>query len=138
MTALLERRPTAPEPPSRRLDADATLDRTVRTVAGLLLWAGLLLVTYWWAADGGITDLGAWNDESKLTVVVNEDAPIDSLEELADNADLFDNTIVGIEPGAGLTLAMENEVIPGYGLEDMDFTTSSTPAMLAELAKSQR
>lgn len=80
-----------------------------------------------------ISDLGAWNDESKLTVVVNEDAPIDSLTELAENADMFNNTIVGIEPGAGLTLAMENEVIPGYGLEGMNFVTSSTAAMLTEL-----
>jgi glycine betaine/proline transport system substrate-binding protein len=82
-----------------------------------------------------ITDLGAWNEESKLTVAVNEDAPIDSLAELADNADLFNNEIVGIEPGAGLTAAMEERVIPGYGLEDMDFTTSSTAAMLTALTK---
>jgi glycine betaine/proline transport system substrate-binding protein len=80
-----------------------------------------------------IVDLGAWNDESKLTVAVNEDAPIDSLAELAENADLFGNRIVGIEPGAGLTAAMEEEVIPTYGLENMEFLTSSTPAMLAEL-----
>ena len=80
-----------------------------------------------------ITDLGAWNDESKLTVAVNEDAPIDSLADLAENADLFGNQIVGIEPGAGLTAALENEVIPGYGLEDMNFITSSTAAMLTEL-----
>jgi glycine betaine/proline transport system substrate-binding protein len=82
-----------------------------------------------------ITDLGAWNEESKLTVAVNEDAPIDSLAELADNADLFNNEIIGIEPGAGLTAAMEERVIPGYGLEDMDFTTSSTAAMLTALTK---
>ncbi len=80
-----------------------------------------------------ITDLGAWNEDAKLTVAVNEDAPIDSLDELADNADAFDNRIVGIEPGAGLTAAVADEVIPGYGLEDMNFVTSSTPAMLAEL-----
>ncbi|NYF10274.1 glycine betaine/proline transport system substrate-binding protein [Leifsonia sp. AK011] len=80
-----------------------------------------------------IVDLGAWNDESKLTVAVNADAPIDSLSELAANADLFGDQIVGIEPGAGLTAAMENEVIPGYGLTDMTFTTSSTAAMLTEL-----
>ncbi len=41
------------------LDDDAALDRTVRTVTAVLMWAGLLLVTYWWDADGGITDLGA-------------------------------------------------------------------------------
>ena len=80
-----------------------------------------------------IVDLGAWNDESRLTVAVNEDAPIDSLADLAANADLFGNQIVGIEPGAGLTTAMENAVIPGYGLEGMTFTTSSTAAMLTEL-----
>ena len=80
-----------------------------------------------------IVDLGAWNDESRLTVAVNEDAPIDSLADLAANADLFGNQIVGIEPGAGLTAAMENAVIPSYGLEGMTFTTSSTAAMLTEL-----
>ncbi len=80
-----------------------------------------------------IVELGAWNDESKLTLAVNEDAPIDSIDELAENADLFNNTIVGIEPGAGLTAAMENEVIPAYGLDDMKFLTSSTAAMLSEL-----
>jgi len=79
-----------------------------------------------------IVELGAWFDAAALTVAVNADAPIDSLAELADNADEFDNRIVGIEPGAGLTGAVEG-AIPVYGLEDMDFITSSTPAMLAEL-----
>ncbi|MFL0409561.1 glycine betaine ABC transporter substrate-binding protein [Microbacterium paludicola] len=80
-----------------------------------------------------IEKLGTWNDESKLTVAVNEDAPIDSLTELAGAADEFGNTIVGIEPGAGLTAAVQDGTIPTYGLEGMDFQTSSTPAMLAEL-----
>ncbi|ACV09257.1 glycine betaine ABC transporter substrate-binding protein [Jonesia denitrificans] len=80
-----------------------------------------------------IEDLGSWFDQAKLTIAVNEDAPITSLAELADNADAFGNQIVGIEPAAGLTSATENEVIPTYGLEGMDFTTSSTVAMLSEL-----
>ncbi|GAB3618543.1 glycine betaine ABC transporter substrate-binding protein [Okibacterium endophyticum] len=80
-----------------------------------------------------IVEIGAWNNESKLTLAVNEDAPIDSIAELAENAELFDNKIVGIEPGAGLTLAMENEVIPTYGLDGMEFQTASTAAMLTEL-----
>ncbi|MBF0814926.1 glycine betaine ABC transporter substrate-binding protein [Microbacterium paludicola] len=80
-----------------------------------------------------IEKLGTWNDDSKLTVAVNEDAPIDSLTELAGAADEFGNTIVGIEPGAGLTAAVQDSTIPTYGLEGMDFQTSSTPAMLAEL-----
>lgn len=80
-----------------------------------------------------IIDLGAWNDEAVLTMAVNEDAPITSIAELADHADEFGNRIVGIEPGAGLTAATQDNVIPTYGLEGMEFQTSSTPAMLAEL-----
>ena len=43
-----------------RFDADARVDRAVRLGAGIMLWLGLLLVTYWWDADGGITDLTGW------------------------------------------------------------------------------
>lgn len=80
-----------------------------------------------------LVDLGAWNDDAANFIAVNADAPIDSLDELAANADLFDNRIVGIEPGAGLTDATEQNAIPQYGLGKMDFVTSSTPAMLSEL-----
>jgi DMSO/TMAO reductase YedYZ heme-binding membrane subunit len=51
--------------PLLRLDTDAAADRAVRLVSGLVLWLGLLLVTYWWDADGGIADLADW--ESGLT-----------------------------------------------------------------------
>jgi len=78
--------------------------------------------------------LGVWYDDARLTIAVNEDAPIASLEELADSADRFDNRIVGIEPGAGLTRITKEAVIPTYGLEGMEFVESSTQAMLAELS----
>lgn len=77
--------------------------------------------------------LGVWYDDAKLTIAVNEDSPITSLDELAAQADTVDNRIVGIESGAGLTRVTQDDVIPGYELEDMDFIVSSTPAMLAEL-----
>ena len=83
--------------------------------------------------EDSLTSLGSWNDDAVLTLAVNEDAPIDSIEELADNADLFDNKIIGIEAGAGLTKKMQEQVIPGYGLDDMEFVVSSAPAMLTEL-----
>jgi glycine betaine/proline transport system substrate-binding protein len=82
-----------------------------------------------------LVDVGAWNDDAKLTLAVNADAPIDSIDQLASHAKEFDNRIVGIEPGAGLTAAVEDKTIPGYGLDKMQFVTSSTPAMLAELKK---
>jgi len=77
--------------------------------------------------------LGVWYDDAKLTIAVNEDSPITSLDELAAQADTVGNRIVGIESGAGLTRVTQDDVIPGYGLEDMEFIVSSTPAMLAEL-----
>ncbi|MFI8412739.1 glycine betaine ABC transporter substrate-binding protein [Paeniglutamicibacter gangotriensis] len=83
-----------------------------------------------------VQELGTWYENAKLTIAVNEDADITSLDELADKADMFDNRIVGIDPGAGLTKATKERVIPGYGLEKMDFVTSSTTAMLTELKKS--
>lgn len=97
------------------------------------VWLPLTHASYLEKYGDDIVELGAWNDEAKLTIAVNADAPVDSLDELAKNADLFDNKLVGIEAGAGLTETTENAVIPGYGLEGMDYIISSTPAMLTEL-----
>ncbi|MGW6200051.1 ferric reductase-like transmembrane domain-containing protein [Kribbella sp. NPDC055110] len=35
-------------------------DSAVRLGAVAALWLGLLLVTYWWVADGGVQELGGW------------------------------------------------------------------------------
>ena len=43
---------------SGSLGRRARLDAGVRLAAGSTLWLSLLLVTYWWAAGGGIQDLG--------------------------------------------------------------------------------
>src|SRR5215212_4145614 len=40
----------------------ARLDSGVRVAAGAALWAGLLLVTYWWLEGGGVQDLATWTD----------------------------------------------------------------------------
>lgn len=96
-------------------------------------WLPTTHATYMEKYGDDLVDLGSWNEDAVLTMAVNADAPIDSLAELADHADEFGNRIVGIEPGAGLTEATQEKVIPTYGLEGMDFITSSTPAMLAEL-----
>jgi len=97
------------------------------------IWLPTTHATYLDTYGDEIVDLGAWNEEGRNTIAVNEDAPIDSIAELAENADLFGNRIVGIEAGAGLTEMVTNEVIPTYGLEDMDYSISSTAAMLSEL-----
>jgi len=96
-------------------------------------WLPLTHAKYLEQYGDDLEELGMWLEEAPLTIAVNEDAPIDSIAELKENADLFGNRIVGIESGAGLTAQVQNEVIPTYGLEDMEFAISSTPAMLAEL-----
>ena len=105
-------------------DYDVTLDG----------WLPMTHADYMDQFGDELVDLGAWNEDAVLTLAVNEDAPITSIDELAANADAFGNRIVGIEPGAGLTKATQERVIPTYGLEGLEFTTSSTPAMLAELS----
>jgi predicted ferric reductase len=65
MTALATAPPAASWAPPLQLDRHAVVDRRVRLAAVLALWFGLLLVTYWWLADGGVTDLPHW--ESGLT-----------------------------------------------------------------------
>lgn len=81
-----------------------------------------------------IDDLGAYYDNAKLTIAVPSYVDIDSLDELAANADRFGGEIIGIEPGAGLTGVTENSMIPEYGLEDSyNLITSSTATMLTAL-----
>jgi glycine betaine/proline transport system substrate-binding protein len=96
-------------------------------------WLPLTHASYMEQYGDQLEELGTWYDDAKLTIAVNEDAPVDSLAELAENADAFDNRLVGIEAGAGLTKTTQEAVIPTYGLEDMEYLISSTPAMLAEL-----
>lgn len=81
-----------------------------------------------------LEDLGAYYENAKLTLAVPEYVDINSIEELPDNADLFEGRVVGIEPGAGHTGVTQNDVFPAYGLDaDYELVTSSTTAMLAEL-----
>lgn len=56
MTALLTR-PDTGSATIDRLGSDAGRDRIVRLATGVALWLSLLLITYWWVADGGVTDL---------------------------------------------------------------------------------
>lgn len=86
-----------------------------------------------------LEDLGAYYDEAKLTMAVPEYTNISSIADLQGKSEMFDGRIVGIEPGAGLTEATKESVIPKYGLGDSyELVTSSTTAMLAELQKATK
>ncbi|UPK76515.1 glycine betaine ABC transporter substrate-binding protein [Nocardioidaceae bacterium SCSIO 66511] len=99
-------------------------------------WPEVTQKKYWDQYQDDMEDLATWYDNAKLTLAVPEYTDIDSIDELADNADMFDGTITGIEAGAGLTGVVKDSVMPEYGLEDdYELQTSSTTAMLAELKK---
>jgi glycine betaine/proline transport system substrate-binding protein len=78
---------------------------------------------------------GCWYNKATLNIAVNEDSPAKSIADLKDMGDDYGKRLVGIEPSAGETEVVKNNMIPAYGLEDWNFQTSSTPAMLAELKK---
>ncbi|MGC4935916.1 glycine betaine ABC transporter substrate-binding protein [Gordonia sp. DT30] len=81
--------------------------------------------------------LSCWYDSAKLTIAVNNSSPAQSIGDLKTMASQFNNTLVGIEPGAGETGIVKNDVIPQYGLQGLNFTTSSTAAMLASIRKAE-
>ncbi|HEX5543272.1 MAG TPA: glycine betaine ABC transporter substrate-binding protein, partial [Micromonospora sp.] len=98
-------------------------------------WLPQTHADYWKKYGDKVEKLGVWYDDASLSIAVPTYVDgVDSLADLAANADKFNGEIIGIEPGAGLTAATQDKVIPTYGLTDvMKLKTSSTPAMLAAL-----
>jgi glycine betaine/proline transport system substrate-binding protein len=83
-----------------------------------------------------LESLTTFNGSARLFLAVPTYSKMKSIEDLPANAGALNNTITGIEPGAGLTATMKDKVIPAYGLDkEFKLQTSSTTAMLAELKK---
>jgi glycine betaine/proline transport system substrate-binding protein len=97
-------------------------------------WPDLTHADYMDKYGDSIEDLGEYYQGAKLTLAVPEYVDIDSIDQLAGQADRFDGKIYGIEPGAGLTKQTQETALPGYGLDgEFELVTSSTAAMLTEL-----
>lgn len=96
-------------------------------------WPEVTHVQYMEKLGDKIEDLGAYYDNAKLTWAVPEYSKINSIEDIKEHADVLDNKIIGIEPGAGLTKASQESVLPEYGLDSFELVTSSTAGMLSEL-----
>lgn len=89
---------------------------------------------FWDEFGDDMEDIHVWYDNMQNLLAVPTYSSITSIDELAENADLFNNEIVGIEPGAGLTQMVEESVMPTYGLdENFTLLTSSTASMLTVL-----
>ena len=73
-----------------------------------------------------------WFDNGKVGLVVPEYMEdINSVEDLNENKELFDEEIIGFEPGAG-TMEVTEQLIEDYDLE-LDLVPSSEPAMLTAI-----
>ncbi|EEG76733.1 glycine betaine ABC transporter substrate-binding protein [Dethiobacter alkaliphilus] len=89
---------------------------------------------YFAEIEDSVVDLGANLVGTRIGLVVPEYVDIDSIEELNENADMFDGQIVGIEPGAGLQQATE-VVVEEYGLDNIELLQGSGATMAASLAE---
>lgn len=96
-------------------------------------WPEVTQAEYMEQFGDDLESLGVYYDNAVLTIAVPEYSQITSMDELAENADLFGSEIIGIEPGAGLTGVTESSMMPAYGLDDWTLSTSSTAAMLTVL-----
>lgn len=86
-----------------------------------------------------LEDLGVWHKPTRIGLVVPEyvyDQGIHSISDLNAHAKMFSNQIIGISAGAGETITMKNDVIPGYHLK-LQLVDSSGPAMLSALEKAE-
>lgn len=88
---------------------------------------------YWVRYGNKIDDVGVWYQGAQNFLAVPDYVDIKSIPDLASHPSEFNNTITGIEPGAGLTQTTQKATIPAYGLQDFNLVTSSTAAMLTEL-----
>ena len=91
---------------------------------------------YWERFGDDIDKLGESFSNGTTGLVVPQYVEINSIEELNENADDFDNEFIGIGSGAGIHGNTE-KVIEEYEL-DFEQITSSGPAMIASLEKAVR
>lgn len=86
-----------------------------------------------------LVNLGVWHKPTRIGLVVPKyvyDQGIHSISDLNAHAKMFNNQIIGITAGAGETLTMKKQVIPGYHLK-LKLVDSSGPAMLSALKKAE-
>ncbi|WFN34101.1 glycine betaine ABC transporter substrate-binding protein [Methanogenium sp. S4BF] len=105
--------------------ADGQVDMSISS------WMPATHASYWDTYGDSIDMVGQNLQGAKIGLVVPTYVTIDSIDEMNSVADKFDNTITGIEPGAGIMAATE-KAIEEY---DLDYTllASSSAAMAAQL-----
>lgn len=99
------------------------------------VWLPTLHKTYVDKYEDQIELAGTLFEDIDMGWAVPSYVDIESIDQLKDRADEFNNLIIGIEPSSGIMIT-SNETIEAYGLEEeFELLEGSTPAMLAELEK---
>ena len=108
--------------------------------AFLDVWLPTTHEGYWDEFADEVVDLGIWYEgeatlELAVPQYVADDLGVTSIPDLSGQGEEFGGQIIGIDTGAGLFQITEEDVIPGYGLEDEGWeqVAGSEGAMLAEL-----
>lgn len=94
-------------------------------------WLPVLHKDYVDKYKDSVLDLGHVYEGTQSGLVVPSYVTIDKISQLNDHADKFDNTITGIDAGAGV-MKTAAKVIEDYGLK-LELMSSSGPAMAAAL-----
>lgn len=104
--------------------------------ATLAAWLPETHGTYYDEVKDSVENYGVNTAGARLGWVVPEYVTVDSITELNDNKEKFDNEIIGIAPSAGLMLLSE-KAVKAYDI-DMELKESSGSAMTAVLGDSIR
>lgn len=98
-------------------------------------WLPATDAEYWAKYQDDIYDAGIWYEApAKIGLTVPSYVTIESIEEFEEAGNLFDNQIVGIDPGAGSMLVTQ-EAMEHYGLDSVTLVQGSETAMMAALDK---
>ena len=97
-------------------------------------WLPSLQKEYLGKYGGEVKNLGPNLEGTRLGLVVPEYVAIDSIEELKDHPEKFDDKIVGIDPQAGL-MEKTQRAMEAYELEEFELISGSGPTMTTILEK---
>lgn len=95
-------------------------------------WLKTTHAHYLEAVKDKVEDLGPNLVGTRIGLVVPTYVTIDSIEELNENADKFENQIIGIDPGAGL-MSKTEQVLKDYKLGKFKLVEGSGATMAAAL-----
>ncbi len=122
-------------------------DVEILSVSGAAMWQALSvgdidgIVCAWLPVTHGhylerfgekVEDLGPNTEGAGIGLVVPTYVEINSITELNENADKFNNEIIGIDPGAGIMSATE-KALDVYNLDDMELVEGSGATMTLTL-----